>query len=480
MQDLPSTCGIPGRHAALLAARRGRSSLARVGRWAVVAAAFAAAQAPAAWGSVAAPNGRAGGACTDSDLCDVRSALRAAGQGGEVALRSGTYDLRGAPQLVIESSVWMHGPIGGPRPVLLGDASGGVVRVADRAAVLEHVAVEPVAGARRGIEATSGVARDVIVHVTATGAAACELVNGMVVSTVCWSSGSGGSGVVVDASSHDAAGVVVSSTIVGQAAVRLSSSAGFSGTVAIDSSILLGLPGGHDIVTSGVGAQRVITSYANFDDAVGPGLQSIGGDQRAVPALVDPANGDFRQSAGSPTIDAGSPVNNIDHGQYDIEGDQRVLGGRLDMGADEFGPPRLDDPAPGGAVGQPPRPTGGAVRETRPRSTKPARLTRLRVVVHGSAAAARRTVGSGRILFRLDHAASVRLTLTRIGRRSDQRTSVVVRGKTGANDMSLSRHLGRGLRRRGTYLLAARPKGGKTLSVKFRIGRGPERFASAG
>jgi hypothetical protein len=258
----------------------------RAGRWAVVAAALAVAPAPSAWAAVAAPNGRAGAACTENDPCDIRGALRAAGRSGEVLLRPGTYDLRGSATVEIAGAIWMHGPLGGPRPVLGGDGRRGVVRLADRAAVLEHVEVEPIGSGKRGIEATSGVARDLVVRASGSAAAACELVNGMVVSSVCWATGNGGSGVLVDAGTTDAAGVVVSSTVVGQTAARVISSAGHSATAAIDSSILLGGVGGHDIATSGTGVQRVITSYSNFDDAVGPGLQSLGGDQRGAPLLV--------------------------------------------------------------------------------------------------------------------------------------------------------------------------------------------------
>jgi hypothetical protein len=83
-------------------------------------------------------------------------------------------------------------------------------------------------------------------------------------------------------------------------------------------------------------------------------------------------------------------------------------------------------------------------------------------------------------MFRLDHASSVRLTLTRVGRRSDQRTSAVVRGKGGFNDLALSGRIGRAIRRSGSYVLEARPNGGRPVTVRFRLGRGPNRFASTG
>ena len=62
---------------------------------------------------------------------------------------------------------------------------------------------------------------------------------------------------------------------------------------------------------------------------VTPGVHDISAD----PLLVDPANGDFHLSAGSPGIDTGDPVN---YPPTDFEGDPRPLGGGYDLGYDEF------------------------------------------------------------------------------------------------------------------------------------------------
>jgi hypothetical protein len=73
----------------------------------------------------------------------------------------------------------------------------------------------------------------------------------------------------------------------------------------------------------------------------------------ADPQFVDPASGDYHLAATSPCINAGDPADFAQFGVTDLDGDLRVLYGRIDIGADEYaGPftPRLlsaDPPADG-------------------------------------------------------------------------------------------------------------------------------------
>ena len=56
------------------------------------------------------------------------------------------------------------------------------------------------------------------------------------------------------------------------------------------------------------------------------------------PLFVDPAKGDYHLKYGSPCIDAGTTTT-VPGGlpEKDFEGDSRILGGGVDMGADEYG-----------------------------------------------------------------------------------------------------------------------------------------------
>ena len=57
----------------------------------------------------------------------------------------------------------------------------------------------------------------------------------------------------------------------------------------------------------------------------------------AAPVLTNPAGGDYGQLPGSPTIDAGTRNDPHDLlGKSDLDGGRSIVGGRVDIGADEF------------------------------------------------------------------------------------------------------------------------------------------------
>ena len=60
------------------------------------------------------------------------------------------------------------------------------------------------------------------------------------------------------------------------------------------------------------------------------------GNIDADPLFVDSENGDYHLLKGSPCIGAGDPDFITEPGMTDIDGQRRVMGGRIDIGADEF------------------------------------------------------------------------------------------------------------------------------------------------
>jgi hypothetical protein len=77
--------------------------------------------------------------------------------------------------------------------------------------------------------------------------------------------------------------------------------------------------------------------FVEEDPVLGdPNLILESGNIDADPCLVDPCNNDYHLSAGSPCINAADPNYVIGTGETDIDGQPRVMGSRLDMGADEF------------------------------------------------------------------------------------------------------------------------------------------------
>ena len=103
--------------------------------------------------------------------------------------------------------------------------------------------------------------------------------------------------------------------------------------------------GASDLRTEdGNGTGRIAVSNSNFDliKEETPGAIGGAGNQTAPPLFVNAAAGDYREAPGSPTIDAGSPAG---IGPLDLAGNPRALGPAPDIGAFEFVPAVLPEPA---------------------------------------------------------------------------------------------------------------------------------------
>ncbi len=115
------------------------------------------------------------------------------------------------------------------------------------------------------------------------------------------------------------------STIAGNIAPLGSGVFEFTGSVNISNSIVRGNAGGAQI--SGTPA----VTYSNVEG----GFDGVG-NVDVDPSFVDPSNGDHRLAAGSPMIDAGDPSFSAGAGETDLDGDPRVVGTQVDIGADEM------------------------------------------------------------------------------------------------------------------------------------------------
>jgi len=118
--------------------------------------------------------------------------------------------------------------------------------------------------------------------------------------------------------------------------------------------IARGGPGGHSLVSRAVNAgttAKITVGYSNWldgsTDGAGASIVDGGGNQSSAPAFVNAAAGDYRQAAGSPTIDTG--LDEAINGAFDVDGDPRQLGG-IDIGADEFVVAPAATTGPAGAV----------------------------------------------------------------------------------------------------------------------------------
>ena len=76
------------------------------------------------------------------------------------------------------------------------------------------------------------------------------------------------------------------------------------------------------------------TGLSEWQSQTGQDPSSLGAD----PQLVNPAAGDFHLAAASPAVDAGNPLYVPAEEEADLDGEARLVGAAVDIGADELGP----------------------------------------------------------------------------------------------------------------------------------------------
>lgn len=286
---------------------------------------------------VASPGGAPSTACPAATPCDLDTAVNSAIDGDEIVLLAGVYT--GFPSLNPGGRVLnIHGADGEPRPTLTSPQSTLRVGVGSTIKRLTITTSQPTVGP--------------LINVTGNGPAIVDLV-----------------GVVIDEVFARAPGEVLSFTNAGlgnhiRNSILVSDSGGqetlriqdtnqvalehatvlargtalralhvlattTATSVTISNSIVRGT--NEDIRAAGVGA-TVALAHSAYRPTLAFGAVANGaGVITNDPLFADPANGDFHEAPGSPTIDAGdaSAV------QADFDGQPRSIGAAPDIGADE-------------------------------------------------------------------------------------------------------------------------------------------------
>jgi hypothetical protein len=280
---------------------------------------------------------------------------------------------------------------------------------------------------------------------------------------------------------------VLDSTIAGNNSGGSGTAGLFGGpddTLTMQNSIVAGNVGGGDL--TGFSSKAV-----GFSDACP--LLSGTGNLCANPLLVNPATGDVHQTSASPTLDKGSNALIPAGLTTDFEGQARIQGAAVDMGADETAP------ATAVADKTPPGVTGASIG-------KAFAVAKGSTPITGQAAAKRKRkkkVKRGTtIRYSLSEAATVRLTIERAskGRRVKRKgkkarcvkqtrknhkkrrctrykragKTLVRSSKAGKNKVKFSGRLGRKALKRGSYrltIVATDAAGNKSKAkrLKFRI-----------
>jgi hypothetical protein len=308
----------------------------------------------------ASPTGTSSNPCTSAAPCDLVTAVNGKSGnmptfGDEVIVPSGNYGSAGTPlsatlQPPVNENI--HGPASGARPVLeLGshelELNSGASTVSDldlhatnTALFISNATVTRVAVSSPAypcLTTFGAVLTDSSCITTGAGRTAdllsgsCSTPNSITLDNDDFLAPASGS----SAASFTTAGSGCALTVTGSNDIFR------SGTGGTDVSAETNTAGASVVVTLDHSdfTTRAQSPHAGTTATVtAPGS---GTNITADPLLTDPAAGDFHETGGSPTIDAGATA--AGNGSEDVDSQPRTEGGKTDIGADEF----IAAPVPG-------------------------------------------------------------------------------------------------------------------------------------
>jgi hypothetical protein len=305
---------------------------------AVVALAAIAPGTAAADQRYASPGGTVADECTQPDPCNFKKAVEDAVDGDEVIVEPGVYDE--SVQVSLTKATVVHGVEGQPPPRIDSTAPTAIF-VSHPQAVLRWLDIRH-DGVDDALLLDDGLGERLTVRSTSP-VFTCHVLGATLRDSICWARGPGG----------DAAGMFANSTADNTSLYNVTAFASGAGSRGVRVEALNGFAGLHglnviakgSIDTEVVSAEATSVAVANFDysnyatqSLVGPesfaSAPGLSNNQTAPPQFVDAAAGNFEEDPSSPTIDRGTLE--LDAEQTDVDGDARVQGFGIDIGAQEF------------------------------------------------------------------------------------------------------------------------------------------------
>jgi hypothetical protein len=310
----------------------------------------------------ATPSG-AGETCEKVQPCSLEVALEKVKNGDEVIVTSGTYTLTKAISLPFLQNLSIHGESPGHPPRIEAALPSGARMISDfegsGVSFRDLELVNNVEGGR-GLVCGSGVEVDrVSVSSTGGGGTIALEQSGTCIVRDSLLRTEGTQSVALFAQGKESTGLVRNVTALAGGAESIAVSSNFINLFGGEGHYTLNL---ENVIASGAtdlaahyfeigvpmtpfGPGNIEVGHSNFDSASaeeGSAVIDEGGNQKAAPLFANAAAGDYREAAGSPTVDGGIADQ---LGPLDLGGDPRVQGGAPDIGAFEQ-PPAA--PASGG------------------------------------------------------------------------------------------------------------------------------------
>jgi hypothetical protein len=303
----------------------------------------------------AAPEGNGPEPCAKAEPCSLENAATKASSGDEVILGSGAYKL--TKELFVNATeLSIHGDLSGPMPKISATLPYVAIQVEGAGSVVSYLEITDTVDEAQALFCVSTI-RVERVRLSAVGENATGLGQGpgcTVRDSLVLAAGTGATA-ISEAGLNGMANVIRNVTAIATGSESV-------GIRALNEDMFT--PGVHvlDLKNSIVqGAKldllarvgfeypgEIVVSHSNFDRASEEGTSKVvdqGGNQTATPLFVDSANGDYHEAPGSPTIEAGVADQ---LGTLDLDGNPRMLGPAVDIGAFETQVP----PVPSAPTGQ--------------------------------------------------------------------------------------------------------------------------------
>jgi hypothetical protein len=300
----------------------------------------------------ASPSGTATTTCSQSAPCDIVDAINNAVAGDDVIVEPGSYYQPGTASTPLTSSLSLvantdvHGVPGEPPPEIFSSTSTDpALEDYQPGSTVSDLDIETSGSVGMVLDGTGEEL--VVVDTAASGGVACRVIGGTLTDSVCEATGVSSAADAWDCEIGTYTDTIANSDLyaTGADSDGLSIGQPYGGCTQTDdlsNSIVRGGVGGFDLqaFVSGGGGSATITAgnsdYVTTSASVGATITAPGtaGNIEADPLLVNPAAGDFHETAASPTINAG--LTSTANGLLDFDGQTRTEGGLTDIGADEY------------------------------------------------------------------------------------------------------------------------------------------------